>query len=715
MPPCNSWLMSFSGNARNPISTIYGTGDWYIPAELNNLNAPCNSSPTFSNKPIAVVCNGQSFYFNHGAVDPDGDSLSYTFYAPNINSGVSVTYNLPYSASNFVQSSTPIVLDPVTGDLSFTPSQILTTLTGIRVDEWREINGVQTIIGSVFRDIQIKVSSCTNLIPTLSGIDTLLTGSYNANDTIYYIERCLNNTPIIFHINGHNLDTLNPAVIGNPEKFHISWNNGITGAIFNTFYNGTDSAYASFSWLPSASDVSNTPKCFTATIHDEACTYYGSQTFSYCIVVSGMPVDIGTDTFLCQGENVTFNAIADTSTVNYIWRMDGITTGTPFSQNSYTVNSSNLSMGQHFLSIETNDGTSSMTCPGFDNLIIDIVYQPDINGKMMDSAFCQGGAIWYDAGPGNQYWWSYLTGGGFTFATVQSVLVNSSGMYRLEVNGGQNSHCRDVDTFQVIVLEQPDLGNDTCIWLSNSPLVIDAGAVSLNNIYTWNTGDNVQTISTNHSGNYSVTISNPTVSPSVGCSDDRIVNIIDQDNFILSIPYSDSEDSPELSNQWMLGNQYICTFQSLMMKGPDAPLGHTYPFIWFMNGNQVHNSDYYSFNEPSIGSFEILLNLGGCIDSILVTTENCEVDIPNVITPNSDSKNDEFRIVIKGTNKDFFERFPKSKLIVYNRWGSKVFESNNYQNNWNGGGILDGIYYYTLVLSDGNDTNINGMLTIVSK
>ena len=79
--PCNNWVMSYASCCRNPVSTVANNSSngWYIKAELNNLAAPCNSSPTFFNKPMAIACRGQSFCFNHGAIDPDGDSLVYSF------------------------------------------------------------------------------------------------------------------------------------------------------------------------------------------------------------------------------------------------------------------------------------------------------------------------------------------------------------------------------------------------------------------------------------------------------------------------------------------------------------------------------------------------------------------------------------------------------------------------------------------------------------
>ena len=31
-----------------------------------------------------------------------------------------------------------------------------------------------------------------------------------------------------------------------------------------------------------------------------------------------------------------------------------------------------------------------------------------------------------------------------------------------------------------------------------------------------------------------------------------------------------------------------------------------------------------------------------------------------------------------------------------NRWGNVRFESKDYKNDWKGGGLSDGVYYYTL-------------------
>jgi gliding motility-associated-like protein len=71
-----------------------------------------------------------------------------------------------------------------------------------------------------------------------------------------------------------------------------------------------------------------------------------------------------------------------------------------------------------------------------------------------------------------------------------------------------------------------------------------------------------------------------------------------------------------------------------------------------------------------------------------------KIIVPNVITPNGDGKDDYF--AISGLNY-----YPNSKLSIYDRWGKEVYTSNNYQNDWNGGGQSDGVYYYLLSLQNG--------------
>jgi len=90
-----------------------------------------------------------------------------------------------------------------------------------------------------------------------------------------------------------------------------------------------------------------------------------------------------------------------------------------------------------------------------------------------------------------------------------------------------------------------------------------------------------------------------------------------------------------------------------------------------------------------------------------VTTYPTDFFIPEGFSPNGDNINDLF--VIRG-----IVNYPNNKLIIYNRWGNKVYAVSPYLNTWDGqstnglrvGGneLPTGTYFYLLDLGDGSDT-----------
>lgn len=81
-------------------------------------------------------------------------------------------------------------------------------------------------------------------------------------------------------------------------------------------------------------------------------------------------------------------------------------------------------------------------------------------------------------------------------------------------------------------------------------------------------------------------------------------------------------------------------------------------------------------------------------DSVSLSLITCEVSAPNVMTPNGDGVND----VLSFSGLQYH---PNSELYVYNRWGNLIHSDMNYQNNWDGAGLADGLYYYVLRFTDG--------------
>jgi len=82
--------------------------------------------------------------------------------------------------------------------------------------------------------------------------------------------------------------------------------------------------------------------------------------------------------------------------------------------------------------------------------------------------------------------------------------------------------------------------------------------------------------------------------------------------------------------------------------------------------------------------------------------------IPNIISPNDDGNNDFFLI-------SCLDLFPNNQLRIFNRWGDKVYETRNYQNDWAGtynrNPLPAGTYFYMLELEEGADP-LTGFITI---
>lgn len=689
LQPCSDWVMYYCQCCRNPpIVTITSpsSNGMFIMATLNNTAAATqggnpNSSPTFSNKPNTLICVNQQFCYNHGALDIDGDSLVYSLIAPydegpspysancSGNAGVTVSYIAPWSATNPLTSIPPMSMDPVTGDICMLPTIQLVTVMAVKVQEWRRTApNPPVLVGTVIRDLQVSAISCTNILPTLPGIDTTAT-AYDPNDTIYTWDMCLGES-LNFDIYAYDQNTV--------QNLTMTWNNGIPTASWSVTGNVTPNAVGHFSWTPVFADVSNVPHCFTVQVSDNACPYYGSQTFSYCITVKGLFADIGPDTLLCKGESYTINAHADSTAVNWNWDING-TPVTPTNDSTLTFNSANYAPGSYTVTLVVDDG-SSVLCPGADHIYITVVQTPDPQlGN--DTILCTGQNLTLDAGPGQQYLWSPLG------QTTQTINVSSAGQYIVLVDGGNNTSCKDSDTINVDLRPMPlvDLGPDTCV---TSGIVLDAGSTGLNYIYLWSPTATTQTISANITGNYSVTVTSWPNSP---CFDKDTIHVT-----VIPDPIFDL--GPDIT---------ICPHQTATLTGPtNAP----YTYLWLPEG---FTTSSITTNSPILpDTYTYILQVTGCktiSDTIDIIVLFCPLTVPNVITPNGDGKNDAFFV----TNLEYY---PNSKITIFNRWGNKVYESSNYQNNnWGGDNHSDGVYYYILIVNNNTPEGIeyHGTITVI--
>jgi len=74
-------------------------------------------------------------------------------------------------------------------------------------------------------------------------------------------------------------------------------------------------------------------------------------------------------------------------------------------------------------------------------------------------------------------------------------------------------------------------------------------------------------------------------------------------------------------------------------------------------------------------------------DGSVEWSKPAHLSIPNLFTPNGDGVNDLF--VIEG-----MEQYSDPRLVIRDKNGRVVYQSNHYQNSWDGGNCPDGVYHY---------------------
>jgi gliding motility-associated-like protein len=104
----------------------------------------------------------------------------------------------------------------------------------------------------------------------------------------------------------------------------------------------------------------------------------------------------------------------------------------------------------------------------------------------------------------------------------------------------------------------------------------------------------------------------------------------------------------------------------------------------------------------------VVANAFGCADSASATIEVIDesgVIVYNAFTPNNDGVDDYW--TIKNIDK-----FSGNTVVIFNRWGGKVYEATNYNNDWIGADLPQATYYYIVDLNNGSK-KLTGTVTLI--
>jgi gliding motility-associated-like protein len=126
-----------------------------------------NNSVQLLNPATENACLNRDWVHNPAAYDPDGDLLVYSLVpCRGFNGDPIPTYVYPDDVS---LADDMFFIDSQTGDVMWNSPQIVGEYNiAIRVEEFRDVDGVLIKVGEVIRDMQIDVQICNNLPPELS-------------------------------------------------------------------------------------------------------------------------------------------------------------------------------------------------------------------------------------------------------------------------------------------------------------------------------------------------------------------------------------------------------------------------------------------------------------------------------------------------------------------------------------------------------------------
>ncbi|MFY9309532.1 MAG: gliding motility-associated C-terminal domain-containing protein [Bacteroidia bacterium] len=141
--------------------------------------------------------------------------------------------------------------------------------------------------------------------------------------------------------------------------------------------------------------------------------------------------------------------------------------------------------------------------------------------------------------------------------------------------------------------------------------------------------------------------------------------------------------------------------------------GEKYITIGNFNSTGTSDTVYVGGSFPD-GSYYYIddVFVGKCANSTTSDTINT-ITLPNAFSPNNDGHNDLF--ILQGWKK----RITEFSIIIYNRWGEKVFESDDPERGWDGtynGKLMDAgvfVYYINATLINGEKIIKKGNISLI--
>jgi len=334
--------------------------------------------------------------------------------------------------------------------------------------------------------------------------------------------------------------------------------------------------------------------------------------------------------------------------------------------------------------------------------------------KIPDQVVCEGEIADFDAGSNfKNYAWS-------TGSNLNKISTSKDGVYSITVTDFNGCKTRDTMVLKVNPLPIVELGDNQ--------KVCDGEVVTLQSStegagYLWNDGSSNKSLEVKTSGKYSLSITDTNLCmgkdeveitviqfPKVNLGNDQEIC----EGQVASLSISDSKASYYWSTSEKESTIAVATTQSIVLTQyndvlclvrdtvsiivipyPKSELGNdtTVCFTETLDGALTLDAgvlaDRYLWDNGSTsssisidakGTYAVSLTNGkSCtIEDQIVVNTLCKTSLfcPTAFTPNNDGTNDIFYVI--GANVDKFQ------LLIFNRWGDIIFESNDMSYGWDG-------------------------------
>lgn len=500
----------------------------------------------------------------------------------------------------------------------------------------------------------------------------------------------------------------------------------------NTLYLHAGSGFAFYIWQDGSKDSIfevTKPGVYSVRVGDNCQNDYSD---SVIVTAAHYPFNAGNDTIKCNNDTITLTATS--GFINYKW------------YSTYSINDSTKQTIQVYPQITTNYIASAEKFPGCfvrDTIHVSVLHSDPVSlGK--DTSLCVGQFLYLNAsGSFSSYLWN-------TGQTTQTITTTQKGTYNVRATASNG--CSSYDTLAILnVTSLPDfsLGKDTTLCTGNQL----AYSFSLQNTsYLWNNGSTLHNQIINQPGNYWLAITQhgctntDTVevkfqpSPIVSLGKDTVIcegttKLLDATNPNATYQWQDDSSSPQYLVKYA-GLYYVKTSingcsasDSTTITYTPKPVFNLGKDIFLCNGSALlltpsintavnymwqdgSTSPSYEIKESGIYTLTATNVCGSLKDSIQIISEVCKLNMPSAFTPNKDGNNDIFKVKYPIPVKQFY-------MMIYSRWGQKVFESSEIAKGWNGtGNGVDqdpGTYIWTISLVDteGIKQTAQGTVTLI--